>query len=381
MRAGDRDREVAVLVCAVVFVDTVFYAALAPLLPSLVTELHLSKPSAGLLTAALPLGTLAGSIPGGILAARRTPRFAVCAGLALLAVSCVAFGLLHTLSMLDAARCVQGLGGACSWAGGMTWLVNASGDGGRGTAVGTALGVAIVGALFGPAVGAIAAAVGRPIVFCSVAAASTILIFWARALPSSSVASVQGLREILTIARRRRVVAGMWLMLVPAVASGVLTVLAPLRLNDLGAGAGAIGATFLIAGALEAVITPAFGRLADRQGRLVPMRIGLCVATTLLLLLTLPGNALVYAAVLIATLASFGSFWAPATAMLSEAAEAAGLVRELGFGLVNLAWAAGLIIGAAGGGALAGIAGNGAALVAVAAVCGVTLAVLAAWRG
>jgi hypothetical protein len=81
--------------------------------------------------------------------------------------------------------------------------------------------------------------------------------------------------------------------------------------------------------------------------------------------LTLTSGAVAFAIVLVATLASTGSFCAPATAMLSEAAEAAGLARGLGFALVNFAWALGLILGAAGGGALAGAVGNRFALLTV----------------
>src|SRR5438105_7272210 len=79
---------------AIVFVDTMFYAAIAPLLPTLTRELGLSKLSAGVMTASYPLGTLAGSLPGGVLAARAGPRFAVCSGLALLACSTLAFAYL-----------------------------------------------------------------------------------------------------------------------------------------------------------------------------------------------------------------------------------------------------------------------------------------------
>ena len=93
-----------VVIGAVVFVDTMFYAAIAPLLPTLTRELSLSKLSAGVLTASYPLGTLVGSLPGGLLAARVGPRFTVCSGLALLALSTLAFGFLHNIVLLDIAR-------------------------------------------------------------------------------------------------------------------------------------------------------------------------------------------------------------------------------------------------------------------------------------
>ena len=71
-----------------------------------------------MLTASYPIGTLVGSIPGGVLAARAGPKLTVCAGLALLAVSTLAFGFLHSAPALDVARFVEG------------WAVRARGPGG-----------------------------------------------------------------------------------------------------------------------------------------------------------------------------------------------------------------------------------------------------------
>src|SRR3979490_995911 len=99
-----QDARLTLVVGAVVFVDTMFYAAIAPLLPGLAHELGLSKLSAGGLTASYPAGTLAGALPGGVLAVRAGPRLTVCAGLALLACSTLAFGFLHDPTLLDLAR-------------------------------------------------------------------------------------------------------------------------------------------------------------------------------------------------------------------------------------------------------------------------------------
>src|SRR5947209_19995688 len=112
-----RERRLVWVVGAVVFVDTMFYAAIAPLLPTLAHELHLSKLSAGVMTAGYPAGTLIGALPGGILAVRVGPKRAVFVGLALLALSTLAFGFLENVLLLDLARFVEGLGGACTWAG------------------------------------------------------------------------------------------------------------------------------------------------------------------------------------------------------------------------------------------------------------------------
>ena len=63
-------RRLLLLVGAIVFVDTMFFAALTPLLPQYAEELGLSKAGAGLLAASYALGALVGGIPGGISAAR-----------------------------------------------------------------------------------------------------------------------------------------------------------------------------------------------------------------------------------------------------------------------------------------------------------------------
>ncbi len=370
------ERRLVLVISAVVFVDTMFYAVIAPLLPGLAHELRMSKLSAGLLTASYPAGTLLGSLPGGLLAIRAGPRFAVCTGLALLGCSTIAFGLLHNAAALDVARFVEGAGGACSWAGGLAWIVAETPASRRGAMIGRALGAAIGGALFGPALGTIATATGRPLAFSAVAVVAALLIAETRSLPSHHAASSQGLGSVAGVLRKPRVAAGMWLVALPAIASGSINVLGSLRLHRLGAAAAAVGATFLVAAAVEAVVTPAVGRLSDRRGRLAPLRYGLAAATVALCCFTLPSGVVLLAIVIVVIAAALGVFWAPAMALLSDAAEAHGLDQGLAAALMNLAWAGGQILGSAGGGAIAKTAGDGLPMIVTAALCGATLALL-----
>jgi MFS family permease len=366
-------RMLVVVVGAVVFVDTMFYAVVAPMLPTLTRQLHMSKTSAGLLTAGYPVGTLIGSLPAGFLAARVGPRPTLYAGLLLLATSSLAFGFLDNVAALDGARFVQGVGGACTWSAGLAWLIAETPASSRGGLIGTALAAAIGGALFGPVLGSLAEAVGRGPVFVFVALIGLALIVWASTLRSRHRPSQERLGDLLAAVRRPRILLGMWLVTVPAVASGLLNVLAPLRLSRFGAGAAAIGATFLVASALEAAISPSVGRVSDRRGRIVPLRFGLAGATIALLCFTLPGDALVLAVVIVATEVVLGAFWAPAMALLSDMADADGLSQGLAVALINVAWAGGQVIGSGGGGALAKRAGDGVPFLIVVALCAVTL--------
>ena len=54
-------RRLALLVGAIVLVDTMFYAAITPLLPRLADELDLGKNGAGVLAGAYAAGVLVGS--------------------------------------------------------------------------------------------------------------------------------------------------------------------------------------------------------------------------------------------------------------------------------------------------------------------------------
>jgi MFS family permease len=370
------ERRLVLAISAVVFVDTMFYAVIAPLLPTLARELQLSKLSAGVMTASYPVGTLAGSLPGGVLAARVGPKRTVGAGLALLAGSTIAFALLHDAASLDIARLIEGVGGAFSWAGGLAWIVAETPSQRRGALIGRALAAAIGGALFGPVIGTLANAVGRTAAFSLVVVIALALIAETRRLPSTHVRSEQGFGSLLPALRGRGVSLAMWLVALPAIAAGALDVLAPLRLHRFGAGSAAVGATFLLAALVEGMVSPAAGRLSDRRGRMLPMRLGLLAAGASLLCFSLPGGALLLAAVVVAIGGALGGFWAPAMAMLSDAAERHGLDHGLAAALMNLAWASGQIVGSGAGGAIANFAGDALVMILVAGLCTCTLAAI-----
>src|SRR5213596_395276 len=126
------DRRLFALVGALVLAEVSFYAVLTPLLPYYAQHLGLSKSSAGLLTAFYAFGAVAFSVPAGFLVGRIGARPTVLAGVALLAASSIAFGFLHAIAGLDAARLLQGAGGSCLWAGGLSWLVASTAPAQRG---------------------------------------------------------------------------------------------------------------------------------------------------------------------------------------------------------------------------------------------------------
>jgi len=366
-------RRLLLLVCAVVWVDTMLYAALTPLLPHFTHTLHLSKAGAGVLVAADGAGALVGGLPGGAAAARLGPRRAVLAGLTLMGLASLGFAFAHGFWPLAIARFLQGCASGFTWAGAFAWLLAAAPRERRGQLIGTALGAAVFGALFGPVVGAAAALIGRGAVFSALAALAVVLCAWTLQIESAppESPSVSALGRAL---RNSRFLSGLALMALPALLFGVLSTLAPLRLADAGWGAAAIGGVWLVGASLETVLSPVAGRVLDRRGVLLPVQSALVAAVAVSIGLAASPRPLVYVPLVILAGGAYGVLFTPAFALIAEGAERSGLPQGMAFGLMNAAWASGALIGPAAGGAIAAASGDVVPFVVAAALCATALA-------
>ncbi len=369
-------RRLLLLSSAIVFFDTLFFAVLTPLLPHYADELGLGKTGAGLLAAAYPAGALAGAIPSGIVTARAGPKVTVIVGLTVVAACTVLFGVASEPWQLDSARFAQGVASAFSWTGAMAWLVSASPPGRRGSLIGTAFATAVAGALFGPVLGGVASLAGIGVTFTTVGVLSLGLVGWAATTPALPPGEMQGPGALFGALSDRRMLAGCWLVVLPSLLFGTLSVLAPLRLAALGFGAVAIGVTFLCSAAVEAVQNIVLGRLSDRIGPVRPLLAGLGASAVVACLLPWPDRKLVLAVLVVLSGISFGMLFTPAMTLLANRSEERGLGYGYTFALINLAWAPGQTLGAAGGGAVAHASADAVPYLALASVCLATLAVV-----
>jgi MFS family permease len=361
-------RRLPLLVSVVVAVDTLFFTALTPLIPQFADKYDLSKAGAGVLVSAYAAGTLVGALPGGLATIRLGPKRTVLIGLALMTAASLGFALAGDVWTLGMSRFFQGVGSSCSWAGGLAWVIGSTPRERRGELIGTTMGAAVFGALLGPVLGALAGVVGTRSAFLGVTAAGAVLVGWAATMPGIAPER-QPLRAGLAGLRERSLVAGLWLIALPALLFGVLVVLVPLELNRHGWGSLAIGALFVATTAIETALNPLLGRLTDRRGLVTPLRAALLGSVAVSLALAVARDPALIAALVLAAGITYGAFYTPGMALISHGAERVGVAQGLAFGLMNACWGVGALVGPAAGGALAGVAGDSAPYVILAGLC------------
>jgi MFS family permease len=361
-------RRLTVMVGAIVLVDTLFYAALAPILPRLSTEFALSKTQAGFLIASYAAGSLVASPPAGWLVARFGARPILVTGLLTMGAAGLTFAFARTGGVLDGGRFVQGLGGAATWTAGLAWLAQTAPPDRRGQVLGTAIGAAIFGAQLGPVLGAIADAVGRGPAFAAAAVFGVVMAGWALAAPAPG--AVEPRTTTVRVALRDRPFrAALWITLLPAACFGIVDVLVPLRLHVLHASIFAIAAVFFLAALVEAVSSPITGRWADRRGAGGVVQLALLGAGGGLVLLGLPHGWVVLGLVTILLSGFIGMLWTPGQEIIAKAADRLALDQGWAFAASQIQWSAGGAIGSAAAGALSQGVGDLVTYLVAAAAC------------
>jgi MFS family permease len=354
-------------------VEAGFFAVVPPLIPRLVHELHLSTTEVGVLVAAYPAGVLIGAIPSIAMVDRRGVRATSFAGLALLIIATLAFAWGTAGWLLDAARLLQGFGGAVAWAGALAWLTSTTSAIRRGSVIGSAVGAALIGMVVGPAMGAVAAHYGRGPVFSALA---VVLGLLAIAVPAAAPASTRAkgsARALLRLLRSRQAAVGNGVLFVIGIIGGAVWSLMPLLVTRLQGDAGVIAWILATSYLLAALISVFIGRLSDRVGRIAPTLAGLFIAAALLPLLPLFGSL----APLVITSAFVGAvisgLWTPTAAMITDGADPGASGHAAGVASMNAAWAAGGTGGAILMARLADVAGFVVPFILAGGLCAVSI--------
>src|SRR6202521_2777923 len=263
-------RRLVVFVGSVFAAESAFFAVVPPLVPQLVRNVHLTTTEVGILVAAYPAGVLLAAVPSMALVDRRGVRLTTVVGIGVLIAATLGFGWGTSPLLLDAARFVQGVGGAVAWAGALAWLASTTWAWRRGSVIGGALGAALIGMVVGPAIGAVASHVGRGPVFTALA---VVLALLALAGPASAPASSRrrgSVQALLRLLRSRRAAFGNGLLFVIGIVGGTMSSLMPLVVAQRRGSAEVIAAIFAASYLLAAFLNIFLGRLSDRFGRVIP---------------------------------------------------------------------------------------------------------------
>jgi MFS family permease len=348
-----RIRRLLQLVSCVVFLDTVMFAAITPLLPRYVESYHLTKTQAGILMAAYPAGTFLAALPAIWFAKRFGVKLTVFIGLSVLGLSTAAFARADSAGVLELARLTQGLSGAFSWGGGLGWLISQAPPQKRGETIGFALAAALAGAMLGPALGGAAVELSPELVFGTAAAAGIALAGLTLSVPAPLRPTTPEIRQIPVALREPRVRAGLWIVMLFGMAFGAVDTLAPLQMDAAGLGGTGIALAFMAAVAIETVLAPLIGRVSDKRGRLAPMKLCLPLAVVVLVVFGWASSVELLVVLVVLCGLAIGPLWTPGTALFSDGAADARVDHVVSFSLSNVAWACGGLLGAYGAGLLA----------------------------
>jgi MFS family permease len=222
------------------FVDAVFFALIAPLLPHYSDQLGLGQLEVGLLFAAHPFGTVACAALAARMVRGRGGALTMTAGLTGLGLATIVFGLAGSLPVLLACRFVQGASAAMVWCAGLARLEGIAPPERRVAALGLAGSAAGAGSLFGPACAAICSLISIEatlLVLGALTLALAATLYSAGELPGEREELAGGGEEApgrdwITAELARPV----GVIVVCGTVLGAVATLAPLQLADLGAG-------------------------------------------------------------------------------------------------------------------------------------------------
>jgi DHA1 family solute carrier family 18 vesicular amine transporter 1/2 len=345
----------AALVTFGAFIDLLAYSVAVPVLPDLSQRLGASPTTIGLLFASFGVTLLLAALPAGALSDRIGRRMPLVGGLVLLAASSILFAYAERLSWFFAARLMAGAADAVAWSVGFALIADLYGPDERGRIMGLAMAGSNLGLMIGPSIGGwLYEAGGVHLPFVTVAVLSLVSaagFLWIEVPPTHAA------RERVPfhlLAREPDVMTCAIAVTVAASTAAMLEPVLSLWLSEvLALGPARIGLVFGIAAVASTALHPAYGRLADRIGGRRPMIAGLLALTAALPLLTRAESLPSAAALFVLLASSVALVVTPSLAYMAQAVSRTGS-RSFGvaFGVYNVAWGTGLLVGPALGGFL-----------------------------
>jgi DHA1 family solute carrier family 18 vesicular amine transporter 1/2 len=340
------------LVTLATFTDIVAYSVAIPVLPDLGRRLGASPTMIGLLFGAFGVTLLTVSMPMGAVSDRIGRKAPMTIGMVALALASALFAVGDRLSLLFAARLVQGAADAVTWVVGFALVADLYAPEERGRVNGIVMSGTTFAVMIGPTIGGfLYEAGGTKLPYLSVAVLAAIVavgFIWLH------VPSEHAPRDIVPIGRVLRTRSILVCAVVVVAASATISMLEPvlsLHLDSLGINPGRIGTVFGAGAIVSTVMHPLFGRLADRLGARRMTLYGLVAMAVNLGLLSQAWSFTSTIVLFCFSAAGAALVITPSLTYMGEATSEAGIGSfGVAYGIYNMAWGAGLLSGPSIGG-------------------------------
>lgn len=337
----------------VIFIDSVGYGLVVPILPVYASDLGVSEFQVGFLFATYAIAVIVASIPLGYLSDRYGRKPFVLFGMFAMAGAFVFYGLARSYLVLVIARILDGLTAAATWSAALALVGDRFEESEMGSRMGYVMGAAALGGIAGPLIGGVlydVAGYGAP--FYAIAALcflGGVTAFFLREIRRPKEEYETDLIKIVTpILKNRTILIACLVSLVTTIGFGLLEPTLPLYLQrTFSVSPTEIGLLFGVMSLFFAAGSPIAGKLSDKYGRKDPLIIGLAMTSVLVPLLVVYQSLppiFVLMALLGITIALFST---PMLPLITDALTDAGGAERGGtaFGLMNLFWSMGYALG------------------------------------
>jgi predicted MFS family arabinose efflux permease len=354
---------------ASIFVGAATQVEITPLLPHIAQRFHASAAAIALLVAAPGLAVLAIGIPVGLLTDRLGARRLTLAAMTLMCLSSCAQAIPDYGAIL-VARVAFGIAFGTILTSGLAWLSRGGSE-----HLGATVTSGSVGVVLGPGIGGLLGqqfGLAAPFLLGAALAAADTAILFACPREASTDAPRHGageaLRQLAAAARLPGVLAGAAGLAISGAVAGTTQLLAPLELHRHGASAGTIGLVFSLVAVVYITTSAAVVRAVARA---VALRVNAAAAIAIGLALTpaaLSTGAVAVVATLVAATIPRSVVGTVSYPLATLPAERATVGSGTAIGLVNAAWAAGLVTAPLLAGAVSSAAGPRAAFMVIGVV-------------
>lgn len=342
---------------AVIFLDTAGYGVIVPLIPDFAASLDLNAIQVSALFSGYGLILFVVPVPLGILADRIDRKRFLYVSLCVKACALFGLSLADSYAELMVLRIIDAATGAATW----TICLALTADFYPRESLGSKFGIIIAaseaGSFAGPLLSGPMAdwfdSISAPFIFMSslCVLALSLLIFLAR--PENTTSSRSPVKEIRSLISNRRILAVGMLFFTGAFFVGMLESIYPVYLGrTLNFSRTHIGITFAVLTGTFVLLMPLAGALSSKFRASLFITAGLVITSVSLPGLVFFQATKILSVFLVCQALGWALFFAPAFPIFTQAVKDAGSGSGIAFGLSNVFWAAGFMVGPAIGGLL-----------------------------